>query len=109
MLPQCAHMPYLGPAHPLQGATLETDFSDLRQSLQVMSCIYDCAFCCALRLSTQLELINLRLSYKNHIAQIIRLVVCHHIHHSTTNHAQKTQGISKVKARGPIPSTTVLE
>ena len=32
MLPQCAHMPYLGPAHPLQGATLETDFSDLAKN-----------------------------------------------------------------------------
>ena len=29
---QCAHMPYLGPAHPLQGATLETDFSDLAKN-----------------------------------------------------------------------------
>ena len=28
MLPQCTHMPYLGPAHPLQGATLGADFSD---------------------------------------------------------------------------------
>ena len=32
MLPQRAHMPYLGPAHPLQGATLETDFSDLAKN-----------------------------------------------------------------------------
>ena len=32
MLPQCAHMPYLGPSHPLQGATLGTDFSDLAKN-----------------------------------------------------------------------------
>ena len=32
MLPPCALMPYLGPARPLQGATLETDFSDLAKN-----------------------------------------------------------------------------
>ena len=32
LFPHVAHMPYLGPAHPLQGATLETDFSDLAKN-----------------------------------------------------------------------------